>query len=486
MTYITIVLILLPILVGFCIYLFPKIDRYSAMAVVLMSFAYGLWVILEPPNLNIQLLNNFGVQLLIDQNSGYLILTNALVTMAVIVYCWQSRITGLFFTQILIVHSSLNSIFMSQDFISLYVALEVLAIGVFLLIAYPRSDRSIWVGLRYLFVSNTAMLFYLVGVALVYQAHHSFAFAGLRGSSPEAISLIFMGLLAKGGIFVSGLWLPMTYAESETPVSALLSGIVTKAGVFPLVRLALILPEFSPVLSIFGVAAALLGAIYAIFEQDTKRTLAFSSISQLGLMIVAPVAGSFYALTHGLVKSALFLIEGSLPSRDFKQLHQQPITTFLWLILLLASLSISGFPLLSIFSAKALVFKDLSTWEDIALNIASVGTVIYFAKFIFIPHEQSASFEKFDSQKVSLVPAICILFIALIFANLPYYESTYTVEKITKALATIGVGWLAYFMIFKNSLINLPKTWEKLDHLIGVMTLSLTGIFWLVVWLKIS
>ncbi|MET0114006.1 MAG: proton-conducting transporter membrane subunit, partial [Limnospira maxima] len=238
MTYITIVLILLPILVGFCIYLFPKIDRYSAMAVVLMSFAYGLWVILEPPNLNIQLLNNFGVQLLIDQNSGYLILTNALVTMAVIVYCWQSRITGLFFTQILIVHSSLNSIFMSQDFISLYVALEVLAIGVFLLIAYPRSDRSIWVGLRYLFVSNTAMLFYLVGVALVYQAHHSFAFAGLRGSSPEAISLIFMGLLAKGGIFVSGLWLPMTYAESETPVSALLSGIVTKAGVFPLVRLA--------------------------------------------------------------------------------------------------------------------------------------------------------------------------------------------------------------------------------------------------------
>ncbi|MET0111128.1 MAG: cation:proton antiporter, partial [Limnospira maxima] len=107
-------------------------------------------------------------------------------------------------------------------------------------------------------------------------------------------------------------------------------------------------------------------------------------------------------------------------------------------------------------------------------------------KFIFIPHEQSAASEKFDSQKVALLPAICILFIALIFANLPYYESTYTVEKITKALATIGVGWLAYFMIFKNSLINLPKTWEKLDHLIGVMTLSLTGIFWLVVWLKIS
>ena len=59
---------------------------------------------------------------------------------------------------------------------------KVAAKAAFLLIAYPRSDRSIWVALRYLFIGNTVMLFYLIGVALVYQAHHSFAFAGLRGS----------------------------------------------------------------------------------------------------------------------------------------------------------------------------------------------------------------------------------------------------------------------------------------------------------------
>ncbi len=84
-------------------------------------------------------------------------------------------------------------------------ALEVISIASFLLIAYPRTDKSIWVGLRYLFVSNVAMLFYLVGAALIYQAHHSFNYEGLRGSPPEAIALIFLGLLVKGGIFVSGL-----------------------------------------------------------------------------------------------------------------------------------------------------------------------------------------------------------------------------------------------------------------------------------------
>jgi multicomponent Na+:H+ antiporter subunit D len=119
------------------------------------------------------------------------------------------------------------------------------------LIAYPRSDRSIWVGLRYLFVSNVAMLFYLVGAVLVYQTHHSFDFVGLRGSPPEAIALIFLELLVKGGIFVSGLWLPLMHSESESPVSALMSGIVVKAGVLPLVRCALVLEEIDPIVRIF-------------------------------------------------------------------------------------------------------------------------------------------------------------------------------------------------------------------------------------------
>ncbi len=107
--------------------------------------------------------------------------------------------------QTIILHGSVNSAFACTDFISLYVALEVISIAAFLLIAYPRTDRLIWVGLRYLFTSNVAMLFYLVGAVLVYKATHSFAFAGLPKAPPEALALIFLGLLVKGGIFVSGL-----------------------------------------------------------------------------------------------------------------------------------------------------------------------------------------------------------------------------------------------------------------------------------------
>lgn len=479
MTNITIAFIALPMFVGFSIYLFPKIDRYLAIVVTLSSLAYGLEILVNPPNLDLKLLDNFGVQLLVDQTSGYFILTNALVTTAVILYCWRDK-TAFFYTQLIILHGSVNATFICEDFLSLYVALEVLGIAVFLLISYPRSDRSIWIALRYLFVSNTAMLFYLVGVGLVYQAHHSFAFTGLQGSPPEAIALILMALLVKGGIFVSGLWLPLTHSESESPISAILSGVVVKAGVFPLVRCALLIPEIDPIIRIFGISTALFGVIYAVFQKDTKLTLAFSTISQLGFILAAPMVAGFYALTHGLVKSALFLIAGNLPSRNFKELQQQSIKTSVWIPLLIASLSISGFPLISGFAAKMVTFKNLLPWQQIPLNIAAVGTAIYFAKFIFLPHHQSPELAPENHKQQNLWPAMVILLGGLIVANGLYYQSVYTIDNILKALITIGIGWLGYAVLFKDLIINLPRTWEKLEHIIGTMTIMLTVLFWLI------
>ncbi|PPS42847.1 cation:proton antiporter, partial [Chroococcidiopsis sp. TS-821] len=346
-------------------------------------------------------------------------------------------------------------------------------IAAFLLIAYPRTERSLWVGLRYLFVSNTAMLFYLVGAVLVYQANHSFAFAGLGNAPIEALALIFLGLLTKGGVFVSGLWLPLTHSESESPVSALLSGVVVKAGVFPLVRCALILDEVDAIVRLFGVGAALLGVFYAILEKDTKRTLALSTVSQLGWILVAPSAGGLYALAHGLAKSTLFLIAGTLPSRSFKELQQKSVNTALWVALVIASLSISGFPLLVGFAAKILTLKDLSPAYAIAMNIAATGTAIVYAKFIFLPRGGS------EKIRFGLWLAVVPLIAALAIANIAYYQ-TYTVANTAKVLAIIGAGWGAYFLGVRRLELKLPRVLEQFEHLIGGMSLMLILLFWMV------
>ena len=474
MTILTIIWITLPLFLGFVIYLVPKLARYLALSVAITSIAYSLLLFSRESPLKLELLDNFGVTLVADQLSGFFILTNALVTLAVIFYCWHGDKTAFFYTQTAILHGSVNATFICADFISLYVALEVLSIAAFLLIAYPRTDRTLWVGLRYLFVSNTVMLFYLVGVALVYQEHHSFHFAGLEGAAPEALALILLGLLTKGGIFISGLWLPLTHSESESPVSALMSGVVVKAAIFPLVRCALIFDEVEPIVRIFGVGTAVLGVGYAVFEKDIKRMLAFHTVSQLGFVLAAPEVGGFYALTHGLVKGALFLIAGVLPTRNLKELKHTPIDSKIWLALVIASFSISGFPLLAGFGAKVLTMKNLVSWQVIGMNIAALGTAISFAKLIFLPG--GGPEKKLNS---GFWPGVILLLAGLVGANGVYYQA-YTLANTLKPLATIFLGWLAYWLIIQRLTLKLPRMLEQFDHLIGVMSLMLILLFWMV------
>ena len=90
MTTITIAAIALPLFVGFSIYLLPKLDRYLSLGVAIISCGCGLYLLLNQLSLPLQLLDNFGVTLLVDELTGYFILTNGLVTTAALLYCWWS------------------------------------------------------------------------------------------------------------------------------------------------------------------------------------------------------------------------------------------------------------------------------------------------------------------------------------------------------------------------------------------------------------
>lgn len=478
---VTVVWIALPLFFGFSVYLLPQLDRYLTTGMAAISAVYGLYRIAVFAPTNLQLIDSFGVTLVADSLSGYFILMNALVTMAVVSYCWPrtgavSDKTAFFFAQVTVLHGCMNSIFICADFMSLYVALEVIGVAAFLLIVYPRKDRNIWVGLRYLFVSNTAMLFYLMGAVLVYQANHSFAFEGLSNAPREAIALIALGLLTKGGVFVSGLWLPLTHAEVDTPVSAMLSGAVVKTGIFPLVRCALLVEEIGPMLQLFSVGTAILGTSCALLEKDTKRTLAWSTISQLGFVLVAPAAAGLYALTHGLAKVVLFLSVGNLPSRRFDELQRSPLPFSHWAVVTGASLSVCGIPVLAGFNAKALTLDQLSGWQSVAMNVAAVGTAAVMGKFIFLPFSRKVASQL--TRGFWIAAALSLVSLVFISALQP---EVYTVNNLVKAFATAGGGWLLHSLFQKAAIakrIQLSHAPENLEHLIGSMSLVLLFLFW--------
>ncbi|MEO1133261.1 MAG: proton-conducting transporter membrane subunit, partial [Cyanobacteria bacterium J06639_1] len=222
---------------------------------------------------------------------------------------------------------------------------------------------------------------------------------------------------------------------------------------------------------------AVLGVSFAIFERDTKRTLALSTISQIGFVLVTPAVAGLYALTHGLAKATLFLSAGSMPSRKFEELRHQPMPVELWGAVAIAGLSISGFPLLGGFGAKALALDRLVPWQSNVMTVAAVGTAIVFAKFLFLPVAVGGAESKPLARGYSW--AVVTLGAGLLAANGMTFDA-YTLTKIGKALITIGTGWLAAWLVFRQQFLRLSRHLETLEHLIGGMSLVLTLVFWAV------
>ncbi|WLT40135.1 hypothetical protein NON20_17915 [Synechocystis sp. B12] len=280
-------------------------------------------------------------------------------------------------------------------------------------------------------------------------------------------------------MFLSGLWSPQTSSIASAPVAALLSGIVVKAGILPLLRFASLSERLATMVWGLAIATALLGMGLGMFARDSRRILAYSTISQMGFILVAPTVGGVYALTHGLAKACLFLLVGSLPERDLDKLQAQPISYKLWLPMVLASSSIIGLPILAGFEAKTLTLETLSLnelpWTGILMNLAGVGTAIILAKFIFL----TPSFDKnvdLDKSPWGLVLAVLLLLGALTLGNVIYPEA-FSMENGIKATVSFLLGSAIYWWGLRKIPWQPPDWGERLDHLIGTMAIMLMLLF---------
>lgn len=465
-------IVFLPFVLSLFGFLFPETAKRLSLAAPGLTALVAGWLMLTGGEIHLTLIDSFGVTLTADMDAAWLLLTNAFVSLAVLLYCRAGNFQPIFYNLMLLLHGGINGAFVCGDFFSLYVTIELTTIVAFLLIAYPMRKQSMWHALRYLLVNNTAMLLYLMGTVLVYESTLSFGLAGINTAPPAAAALIMIGLIVKGGIFIPGFWLPAAHSRAETPVSAMLSGVVVKIGVFPLMKIALLAGHLEWIIRGLGVAGALAGLAFALLETDAKRLLAFHTISQIGFMLAAPVAGAFYAFSHGLVKSSLFLGAGALPSRDLRDLKKNGIDRRVWTALFLSALSISGVPVFAGYAVKVSVFRELQDWQAIAMMVAATGTAISFAKFVFLPRIRVAG----DAPPA--VRSMMLLLGGLIaYGILP---GMYGADELLKAGATLAAGWAIYLVLFSRIHFRLPTRLERFQDLVGMMCLMLLALLWAV------
>jgi formate hydrogenlyase subunit 3/multisubunit Na+/H+ antiporter MnhD subunit len=233
--------------------------------------------------------------------------------------------------------AALNGMFLSADAFNLYVTLELAGLAAVVLVALANDGEALEAAQRYLFVSLSGSLLYLMGVALLYGAHGTVDFELLaRSMAPEphawiALALMTGGLMMKGALFPLHFWLPPAHSSAPAPVSALLSALVVKGSFYILLRLwfepfGSIIPEAAAqLIGACGACAILYGSVQALFQSRLKLLVAYSTVAQLGyLSLLFPLAfaagergtvwtgGIVFLLAHAAAKAAMFLAAGNI------------------------------------------------------------------------------------------------------------------------------------------------------------------------------
>lgn len=341
-------------------------------------------------------------------------------------------------------------VFLSKDLFTVFIFFEIMSFTSYVWVAFDEKKESMRAAETYLAVAVIGGLTMLMGIFMLYQMCGTLDFDAL---SIEAVSilaaggenakmfriacyLLFVGFAAKAGAFPMHIWLPKAHPVAPAPASALLSGILTKTGIFGVLVIACYLlreESFYTFLMYIGLATMLLGGLLAIFSINLKRTIACSSVSQIGFIIVGiamigllekenaiAAYGTFlHMLNHSLFKLLLFIAAGVV----YMNTHRLDLNEirgfgrnkpFLHVVFLSGALGISGIPGLSGYISKTLLhesivegiahYSDLKYAEMLFL-LAGGMTLCYMLKLyiaIFVEKNSDASCqEKYDGMKKS-------------------------------------------------------------------------------------
>ena len=240
-----------------------------------------------------------------------------------------------FFTYLALFSSSMLGLIVSPNLLEIYVFWELVGMCSYLLVGFWYDREGAAHAAQKAFVVNRVGDFgLLLGILGLFWATQSFDFQGISDGLSIAIStgavpswaaltlclLVFMGPMAKSAQFPLHVWLPDAM-EGPTPISALIhAATMVAAGVFLVARLEPLYSQFPMVglvIAVFGTITCFLGASIALTQMDLKKGLAYSTVSQLGYMMLAmgcgaPIAGMFHLVTHAFFKAMLFLGSGSV------------------------------------------------------------------------------------------------------------------------------------------------------------------------------
>lgn len=431
-----------------------------------------------------------GINLVLDGLSSLMLLAISVVSAASMLfsagYMEQYTAKPKYFTLFLLMVAGMNGVVLSGDMFNLFVFLEIASLASYALVGFGCEHEELEASFKYMVLGSIASMFVLFGVALMYANTGSLNMAyisaaiqssGLNAGLAFALGLFITGFGLKAALVPFHAWLPDAHPSAPAPISAMLSGVLIKAlGVYAIARVLFnifgVSIQVGWILVAMGLLSMTAGAFLAIGQWDLKRLLAYSSISQIGYVVLgiglgglilaqkrnpawaslAILGGLFHLVNHAVYKSLLFLNSGSIEmatgTRQLKQMgglaEKMPVTRATCTI---ASASIVGIPPFSGFWSKLiLVIAAVQAgfyWIGALIVFVSLCTLIMYLKvhrYAFLG-ELPENLEQTEENEGSMLAAmvflacLCILMGLLLLPSLRQTLLEPAVKVLTDGIA---------------------------------------------------
>ena len=439
---------------------------WFSLLVAWCTFGISIWltsIVLQDGTIRYNLGNwepPYGIEYVVDGLSAFVMLFVSGLGAIVLLYGKPSveqeipvKKHYLFYATYLLCLTGLLGICITGDLFNVFVFLEISSLSSYALISMGRTRRAPLAAFQYLILGTIGATFMLIGIGLAYQMTGTLNMADIADrldttAGPRTLLVAFafltIGLFIKMAVFPVHTWLPNAYTYAPSVVTAFIAATATKVSVYAFIRTVygIFTPEFAfevlplgnglMVLSLVGIFYA---SIAAVFQDDVKRLLAYSSVAQIGYMLLGVsihtqgglTAGIVHMFNHALIKGGLFMVVGcfafvigSVHLKDWRGVGKSmPLTSFAWVV---GGLSLIGVPMTAGFVSKWMLLTsaiETGWWAVAILMLCSsllavvyvwrVVEVLYFAE----PSKKSQSIG--EAPRWMLIPTYVVIISALAF-----------------------------------------------------------------------
>ncbi|MDZ5726308.1 complex I subunit 5 family protein [Acetobacterium sp. K1/6] len=526
-------IILLPIIFGTVVKLIPLKAAKKLMILFQAVLLVLVFVIFIEVRKNGTILENIGgwpdtisITLRADLLASTMALLTCLLFFAMVTFVQKKQYADhLFFFLFLSLESLIIGIFISNDLFNIFVLIEAATLIITILIMYKKTNLSIYDGMMYFLINVVAMSFFLMGLGMLYKKIGVLDFYALETAlsqvkDPDSMILPYAFMITavslKAALMPLFSWLPKAHGTPSAPseVSAILSGLYVKTGVYLFIRLQL---AFSPLIDtselfmVLGFITAIVGFVLAFAQTDIKLLLAYSTVSQIGLIMVGINMGSpqaywgglYHIMNHAVFKSTLFLTAGMIIT-EYKTRNLDEIKGVfnhmpaVGMATVISILGIVGAPLFNGSISKYLISEGSSgSWIEYGLIFINLGTIIVFIKYGQLLFGESGKKETANSdilEKAVVLGLSMLCFFGGIFGSeliSILFEVNFPVEILShgvKLLLFVGslfLGLVIYYGLFKKK--NYLAVLNAIELGFNEICLSITLFFaFMVIYLKIT